>query len=536
MEPSRLDTRSPKALRPRSVADIIRSNLFTRFNALLGSLCLVVLIAGNWRDALFGGVLVANAAIGIVQELRAKLKLARLALLSQPKVRVLRFGAQAEVEISQLAVGDLICVAGGDQIPADGTIVASDGLEIDESLLSGESAAVPKGIDAPVMSGSFVVAGSATYRATAVGADAYAQRLAAEAKHFEPTRSQLRTGIDAILRYVGWAIVPLSLLLLVNQLSAGASGTTALLLSAGGVVGMVPEGLVLLASVAMATGAMRLAARKALVQELTATETLARVDVLCLDKTGTLTTGKTQFQRLEVLTDHPDVAAALGALAATDPNPNSTLHAIGSAFPAPQEWHASAVRPFSAARKWSGATFSGGQTWVLGAPEMLLAGAAMHEHALRLSEQYARSGNRVLLLATSLSPLNGTNTPWDLRPIALVLLGEEIKETAQRVLRYFADQGVTVKVISGDHVATASTVARCVDLPNAERGLDATTLPESEAELQEAMERYTVFGRTSPQQKKAMVAALQASGHTVAMIGDGVNDVLALKQADSTLR
>lgn len=532
IRPSGLEVPSPRTLRPRSVADIIRSNIFTRFNALLGSLCLVVLIAGNWRDALFGGVLVANATIGIVQELRAKQKLARLALLTQPKVRVLRSGVQAEVEASQLAAGDLIYVVAGDQIPADGTIVASDGLEIDESLLSGESAAVPKGIDSPVMSGSFVVAGSGAYRATAVGPDAYAQRLAAEAKRFEPTRSQLRAGIDTILRYVGWAIVPLSLLLLVNQLSAGASGTTALLFSAGGVVGMVPEGLVLLASVAMATGAMRLAARKALVQELTATETLARVDVLCLDKTGTLTTGKTQFRRLEVLTNHPDVAAALGALAATDPKPNATLHAISSAFPAPQGWHVSAVVPFSAVRKWSGASFSGGQTWVLGAPEVLLAGGAVHEHALRLSDQFAGSGNRVLLLATSLAPLIGNDTPRNLQPIALVLLGEEIKETAQRALRYFADQGVTVKVISGDHVATASSVARCVDLANAERGLDATTLPESAAELQDAMERYTVFGRTSPQQKKAMVAALQARGHTVAMIGDGVNDVLALKQAD----
>ncbi|WP_248295195.1 HAD-IC family P-type ATPase [Paraburkholderia sp. UYCP14C] len=521
-----------QTLKARSVGDIIRSNVFTRFNALLGGLCLVVLIAGQWQDALFGGVLVANTAIGILQELRSRQKLARLALLSQPKVRVRRSSAMAEVSASELVVGDHIEVAAGDQIVVDGIVSESGSLEIDESLLTGESEAVAKTAGASVMSGSFVVSGQGNYRATRVGSDAYAHRLAAEARRFEPTRSQLRAGIDIILRHVGWAIAPVSLLLVVNQLSAGVSAAKAVVFSAGGVVGMVPEGLVLLTSVAMATGAMRLAKRNALTQELAATETLARVDVLCLDKTGTLTTGKPFFERVEMLTPNTDAISALGALAGADLAPNATLRAIAVACPALSDWRATEALPFSAARKWSAASFEGRQTWVLGAPDVLLPSSAPNEGALQLAAQYASSGNRVLLLGTSPQPLRENDLPTDLQPVALVLLGEELKEDALAALGFFAKQGVAVKVISGDHAATAGNVARRAGLKNSEIAFDARNQPEHPESLKDAVERHTVFGRTTPQHKKAMVAALQANGHTVAMIGDGVNDVLALKQAD----
>ncbi|WP_336599786.1 HAD-IC family P-type ATPase [Paraburkholderia bengalensis] len=521
-----------RALRPRSVRDIVRSNVFTRFNALLGGLCLAVLIAGQWQDALFGGVLVANTAIGILQELRSKRKLEKLAVLSQPKVRVERAGALAEVDVAELVVGDLIAVAPGDQITVDGIIESSGTLEIDESLLTGESDAVAKTTGGSVMSGSFVVSGQGTYRATHVGSDAYAHRLAAEAKQFEPTRSQLRAGIDSILRYIGWAIAPISLLLLVNQLSAGASLAKAVVFSAGGVVGMVPEGLVLLTSVAMATGAMRLARRNALIQELAATETLARVDVLCLDKTGTLTTGKPIFERIEMLAPNPAASDALGALAAADPSPNATLRAISAACPAPLEWRVASMLPFASARKWSAATFEARKTWFLGAPDVLLSQMASNADALQRAASYAGLGNRVLLLATSQQPLREDAIPTDLQPVALVLLGEEIKEDAHAALGFFAQQGVTVKVISGDHPATAANVARRIGLKNAETFFDARNQPAEAEALKDVVEGQTVFGRTTPQHKKAMVAALQANGRTVAMIGDGVNDVLALKQAD----
>jgi cation-transporting ATPase E/undecaprenyl-diphosphatase len=530
--PSAMEKAGSQTLKARSVGDIIRSNVFTRFNALLGGLCLAVLVAGQWQDALFGGVLFANSAIGIFQELRSKQKLAQLALLSQPKVRVNRSGVLAEIGASELVVGDLIDVAAGDQITVDGIIATSGSLEIDESLLTGESEPVAKSAGATVMSGSFVISGQGTYRATHVGSDAYAHRLAAEARRFEPTRSQLRAGINTILRYVGWAIAPVSLLLLVNQMSAGVSGAKAVVFSAGGVVGMVPEGLVLLTSVAMATGAMRLARRNALVQELAATETLARVDVLCLDKTGTLTTGKPHFERVEMLTPNLDADSALGALAGADPTPNATLRAIAAARPVPPDWRVSEMLPFSAARKWSAATFDGRHTWVLGAPDVLLALAASDEAALQLCTQYASAGNRVLLLAWSLSPFQGNDLPRDLQPVALVVLGEDLKEDALAALGFFAKQGVTVKVISGDHAATAANIAQRAGLKNSGPAFDARNQPEQPDALRDAVEQHTVFGRTTPQHKKAMVAALQANGHTVAMIGDGVNDVLALKQAD----
>ncbi|CAN0624486.1 cation-transporting P-type ATPase E [Burkholderia multivorans] len=372
------------------------------------------------------------------------------------------------------------------------------------------------------------------YRATHVGADAYAHRLAAEAKRFEPTRSQLRAGIDTILRYIGWAIAPISLLLLVNQLSTGASVAKAVVFSAGGVVGMVPEGLVLLASVAMATGAMRLAKQKALVQELTATETLARIDVLCLDKTGTLTTGKPHFERVEILSPDANALNALGALAASDPAPNATLRAISAACHVPDGWQASKVVPFSSARKWAAATFDGRGTWYLGAPDVLLSRIVSKERSLQLAAERAAAGYRVLLLASASTryALSDTAMPGGLQPVALVLLGEEIRDDAHAALDFFAKQGITVKVISGDQDATVAAVAKQVGLPDAECSIDARKLADDAVELGQVMEKYTVFGRTSPHQKQAMVAALQANGHTVAMIGDGVNDVLALKQAD----
>lgn len=530
--PSSSEGDGARTLRPRSVADIVRSNVFTRFNALLGGLCLIVLIAGQWQDALFGGVLVANTAIGIFQELRSRKKLAKLALVAQPRARVRRSGVLTEIGAGDLVVGDLIEVAAGDQITVDGIMASADSLEIDESLLSGESEAVAKAAGANVMSGSFVVAGQGTYRATHVGPDAYAHRLAAEARRFEPTRSQLRVGIDSILRYVGWALAPISLLLLVNQLSTGASADRAVVFSAGGVVGMVPEGLVLLTSVAMATGAMRLARRNALVQELAATETLARIDVLCLDKTGTLTTGGPHFDRVEMLAQNHDAIDALGALSAADPAPNATLRAIAAACPAPGGWRISELVPFAAARKWSAASFEDRHTWFLGAPDILLTGIAASEAALQLSAQYAGAGKRVLLLGSSEQPLRENNLPPDLQPVALVLLEEELKDDAPAALGFFAAQGVTVKVISGDHTATVASVAQRAGLAGADAALDARNLSEQPGELKDAVERCTVFGRTTPQQKKAMVAALQANGHTVAMTGDGVNDVLALKQAD----
>ena len=516
----------------RPFLQIIRANVFTRFNALLGSLLVIVLVVGPWQDALFGGVLVANSLIGIIQELRAKRTLNRLALLGQVKARVIRAGQTVEIATSDIVLDDLLDIAPGDQVVVDGVVVTARGLEIDESLLSGEAEPVTKAPDDQMLSGSFAVAGSGRYRATQVGSSAYAHRLAAEAKHFTPASSELRIGIDRILRYIGWAIAPVSVLLLLSQLLMQAPLTEALLFSSAGVVGMVPEGLVLLTSVALAMGAIRLGRRRALVQELSAIETLARVDVVCLDKTGTLTEHEPKVDRVEPLMTHPDTVRALGALAAGDPTPNATLRAIASVYPSPPGWTSSISVPFSSARKWSGASFGELGTWVLGAPELILANAPVDDSVQSQITAYTGGGYRVLLLANAKGTLADNELPQDLTPVALVLLMERIRADAAETLRYFAAQGVVVKVISGDHPATVAGVSKQVGLAVSTPAVDARELPSAQADLAAVMEASSVFGRVSPQQKQSMVAALQERGHVVAMVGDGVNDILGLKQAD----
>jgi cation-transporting ATPase E/undecaprenyl-diphosphatase len=516
----------------RSLGEIVRANVFTRFNALLGSLCAVVLLTGPWQDALFGGVLVANSLIGIVQEWRAKRALDRLALLQQPRARVRRDGHTIEVEIADIVKDDLIAVERGDQIVVDGVVAASSGLQVDESLLTGESDPQDKVCEAPLLSGSFVVAGQGWYRATAVGQQAWAHRLAAQARRFEPARSELAAGINRILRYVGWAIAPLSVLLVATQLLRDMTFDQAVLFSAGGVVGMVPEGLVLLMSVALAVGAMRLTRRGTLMQELPAIETLARVDVVCIDKTGTLTQGEPVFERIEMLDGDGDAHDALAALALGEPAPNATLRAIASNCTAPMGWHARRIVPFSSARKWAGASFGERGTWVLGAPDVVLAGIAMTDDVRSTASRHAREGRRVLLLVRSDQPLTEDALPGTLTPVALVLLAERIRDDAASTVAWFAAQGVSLKVVSGDHPDTAAEVARRVGITSAQTGIDARGLPDDVNPSGELMEREAVFGRVSPQQKAAMVAALRSRGHVVAMVGDGVNDLLALKEAD----
>ncbi|PMS21563.1 ATPase [Trinickia dabaoshanensis] len=516
----------------RSFGAIVRANVFTRFNALLGTLCAVVLVVGPWQDALFGGVLITNSLIGIVQEWRAKRQLDRLALLHQPRARVRRAGQTIEVHPDDIVKDDLIAVERGDQIVVDGVVWAANGLEIDESLLTGESEPQTKTPESEVQSGSFVVAGQGWYRATRVGQQAWAHQLAAQVRRFVPPHSELNAGINRILRYVCWAIMPLSTLMVATQLLRGASLDEALLFSAGGVAGMVPEGLVLLTSVALAIGAVRLAQRGTLMQELPAIETLARVDVICLDKTGTLTEGVPVMERLERLGANPDVDEALAALVLSDPAPNATLRAIAASCTARPEWHTVHAIPFSSARKWAGASFIWHGTWILGAPDVMLGDSASADDLRRTVSAYAREGRRVLLLARSGSAFAGDRLPDELAPVALVLLAERVRADAPTTAAYFAAQGVSLKVISGDHADTAAEVARRAGIEAAGDGVDARALPEGAGQLGELMERETVFGRVSPQQKEAMVAALRGRGHVVAMIGDGVNDLLALKEAD----
>jgi cation-transporting ATPase E len=515
----------------RSFAEIVRANVFTRFNALLGTMFVIILVVGHVQDALFGVVVVSNALIGIVQEVRAKRTLDQLAVLSAPKARVVREGKPEEIAVEAVVLDDLLELRTGDQVPADGVMRTSQGLELDESLLTGEADPVLKQPGDEALSGSFVVAGSGRMQATRIGANAYARRIAQEARRFTLVRSELIDSINTILKWVTWAIPPTAAVLALSQFRATNGWREAVSGIVAGVVGMVPEGLVLLTSIAFAVAAVTLARRRVLVQELPAVEGLARVDIICLDKTGTLTEGDVEFDSVEPLSDM-DPAPALGALGA-DPSRNTTLAAVASAFPPPTEsWVTTATTAFSSARKWSAASFDGRGSWVIGAPEIVLGGMAPDDPARARADEMAAGGRRVLLLARSETPLRDEQLPDALTPVCLVLLAEKVRPDAPDTLRYFTDQGVALKVISGDNPRTVGAVARRVGLPDADDPFDARELPEELPALADVMETHSVFGRVTPHQKRSIVAALQSRGHVVAMTGDGVNDALALKDAD----
>ena len=528
-------TNAVEAPTSRSYLDILRANVFTRFNAVLGTLLVAILAVGEYRDALFGLVLVANALIGIVQETRSKRTLDRLTLLGAPSVAVRRDGVDVEVPAAEVVADDLVVLRPGDQIVVDGTVVGAEGLEVDESLLTGEADPVHKTPGDGVLSGSFVAVGSGTAVATAVGEAAYAQRLGADARRFTLVRSELRDGISSLVRIVQWMMIPTAVLLVVSQVRAGEGVVDVVQGSVAGLVAMVPEGLVLLTSTALAIGVIRLGRRDVLTQELAAIEGLARVDVLCIDKTGTLTEGRLGLGGIEVLDpdgDVDDTTAVLASMVAAEPNPNPSLVAIAAAPEVATAAVTEADRtiPFSSARKWSAVQLSG-VGWFLGAPDVLL-GSDDRSGALDRVQHLAAEGRRVLLVARSTTPLDGGTAPADLRPVALCVLDERIRPEAPDTIAWFGRQGVAVKVISGDNPVTVAAVARRVGVPGAESPIDGRDLPDDPEALADVMERQAVFGRVTPQQKRAMVHALQSRGHEVAMTGDGVNDTLALKDAD----
>ena len=527
----------------RTLRDILRANILTRFNAILGALFVVIAVVGPLRDGLFGVILVLNTAIGIVQELRAKAALDRLAMLNAPTARAVRSGSVTEIAAEDVVADDLIELRPGDQVVADGEVVAADGMELDESLLSGEAEPVAKAHGDAVLSGSFVVAGAGRYRAVRVGEAAYAQRLQQEARRFSLVRSELQQGTNRLLQLVTWVMVPAAGLLLWSQLRRPHEALDdALRGSVAGVGSMVPEGLVLLTTLAFAVGALRLARRRVLVQELPAIEGLARVDVVCVDKTGTLTEPGMRVVAVDRLTGE-DPGAALGALAAADPSPNPSLRAVAAACPEPPGWTPAHRVPFSSARKWSAVTFAERGTWVLGAPDILLervesapggpgAGPVDAAAAASRVRGHGDRGRRVLLLARTGAPVTATGPAPPVEPVAVVALEEQVRPDAPDTVRYLLAQGIALKVISGDDPHTVGTIAGRVGVPQAGSPVDARSLPDDEAGLADALEGATVFGRVTPHQKRAMVAALQARGHVVAMTGDGVNDVPALKDAD----
>ncbi len=516
----------------RTFSQIVKANVLTPVNGIIATLLVLILVAGFPADALFAGVVVSNSVIGIAQELQARRTLNALAVLSAPKARVRRDGEVSEIGISGVVADDVLELAPGDQIVVDGEVISAVGLEIDESLLTGEADPVEKTTGHEVLSGSFVSAGSGIYRATRVGADSYAAKLSEDARRFELAHSELRRGVNVILRWLSFIIPPTALLLLLRQLDALDAWQDALQGTVAAAVAMVPDGLVLLTSLSFVTGVIALARRRALAKELASVELLARVDTLCLDKTGTITTGEISLGSVEPLgsfsTQH--VSEVLGALAAADPAPNATLAAIAANYSEPEDWTLTQSLPFSSARKWAAASFADRGCYFLGAPDIVF-NESDTEGRERAAE-IAASGTRVLLVARSDEPWRDESLPSTVEGVALVHLEDTVRSDAPEILAFFRDQGVALKVISGDNPATVAAVARRAGISGADSFIDARSLPDEPAELADALETNTVFGRVTPYQKRAMVHALQQRGRTVAMTGDGVNDVLALKDAD----
>ena len=545
----------------RTYKQIVRENTLTFFNFLNLVLLVLVLLVGSYKNAFFVCIIIINTLIGIAQEIRAKKTIDKLAILTARKSVVIREGQKWTVPTEELVLDDVVCLKTGDQVPADARILEGS-LEVNESLLTGESDNLPKNEGDELFSGSFVTSGEACCQIIHVGKDNYAAQITSEAKEFKRHNSELKNSLNAILKVISIIIVPLGALLFYKQYYiVGDTFRDSVVSMVAGVLGMIPEGLVLLTSVALTLGALVLANKKTLVQELYCIETLARVDTLCLDKTGTITEGTMCVERVEpyVSTGRVEIAATesesaesteaeeqvqtdsafmeeidviMGNMMYVLKDQNATIDALRKRFPAKQDMTPEHVIPFSSDRKYSGAVFEEKGTYLMGAAQFLF--PEDNEELTEKCQSYAEEGLRVLVLAHSSQNAEGTELPEGLEPLALMLLTDVIREEAPDTLAFFDSQEVDLKVISGDDPVTVAAIARRAGLKNADSYVDATTLT-TEEELQDAVAQYSVFGRVTPQQKKAMVQALQSQGHTVAMTGDGVNDVLALKEADCSI-
>lgn len=513
----------------KSDKEIIRENIFTYFNLIFVVLAVCLFLVGDWKNTTFLFVVAANAGIGIFQQIRSKRAIEKLTLLSESHASVIRDGQVVSIPVHELVRGDIVQLSAGNQIPADALLLSGQ-VQVNEGLITGEADAIHKKSGDTLLSGSFIISGQCRCRLELVGADSYAARLTLAAKRDggQAQKSEMMRSLDRLIRFIGVALIPISIALFYNQyvrqdmeIGQAVASTVAAL------IGMIPEGLFLLTSVALAVSVIRLAQNRTLIHEMNAIETLARVDVLCVDKTGTITSPEMQVRETKSLTD-TDPAPILSAFYAAMSADNDTARAIQSSFPHAPSWKAVSTVPFTSAAKWSAVTFAEQGSYVLGAPEYIL--GDQFPTIEPLTAPYAQTGCRVLLLAACAGASEG-NLTGPIRPLALVVLENPIRENAPQVFQYFRDQGVAIKVISGDSPVTVSAVAAQAGIAGAEHWVDARTLTSEEL-IRQAIGQYTVFGRVAPNQKQQIVRALQNAGHTVAMTGDGVNDVLALKDAD----
>ena len=521
----------------KTVGQIIKSNVFTYFNMLFFLLAAFVLVFGTWQNAMFLGVVFANIAIGIVQELRSKRTLDKLTLLTAPHGAVIRDGRQRKIPTSEMVRDDIVVFSAGSQIFADAVVVAGE-CSVNEALITGEADEIKKPAGADLLSGSFVVSGECRARLTQVGADSYANRLTIEAKEAKPPQqSEMMRSLTRLVQIIGIAIIPLGILMAIKEIVwLERSVSNGVVATVASLIGMIPEGLYLLTSMALAAGVVRLAQKKTLVHDMGCIETLARVDVLCVDKTGTVTENKMAVEDVIPLCpdrfEEEDIRLIMADYVAAMRADNDTMAALRKYFTGKVTQQAIKAVPFTSAKKFGGVSFHEDETYLLGAPDVLL-GERYGKYARQI-DAYSSKGCRVLLLALYDGQPDDEELDAPLMPISLILLSNKIRAEAPETFRYFAKQGVAIKVISGDNAMAVSEVAKRAGIKGAESYVDARTL-KTEEDIAEAIEKYTVFGRVTPDQKRKFVRALKAGGHTVAMTGDGVNDVLALKEADCSI-
>ena len=516
----------------KTVRQIVLSHTLTYFNLLNILLGILVATTGQWKNMLFLGIIIGNSAIGIFQELKVKSLIDNLTVITAARVTAIRDGGEEEMPIDNIVVDDVIKLGPGDQVVTDGRVFDCRGLEVNESMLTGESQAVKKKDGDQVLSGSFIIAGTALQRVDKVGNESYASQLVAKASHKKRASSEMQRTIGRIIQVVSVIIIPVGLLLYRSQMIAnGGVFANAIIRTVSGIIGMIPEGLVLLTSVSFIIGVGRLANKKALVQEMPSIESLARANIICTDKTGTITTGELRVNEVlpmgRVTRDQVmDIMAHINS-AFTDTN--VTQDALNAAFGKSKGWDARGIIPFSSERKFRAVSFDGQGDYVLGAPEFIVPN---NKAALDVVDNYSQQGYRVLLLGRSKGIDPETGDKGAVTPIAAIIISDVIKEDAKETFAYFAKSGVAIKVLSGDNPLTVSSVAKKAGIAGAEKYVDATKLPEDPTAFRQAVMKYSVFGRVKPEQKQAFIKAWQAAGMTVAMVGDGVNDVLAIKDAD----
>ncbi len=521
----------------KTVGQIFKDNILTYFNMIFFILAFLIILVESYRNLTFMGVIVSNSAIGIIQELRAKRTLSKLKFVAEPHAVVIRDGQKQTIPADEAVLDDIAIFSPGNQIYADAVVITGE-CRVNEALVTGESDEIVKSAGSALLSGSFVVSGECCARLDKVGSESFVSKLTVEAKkHTKKRRSEMMRSLTRLVQIIGFIVIPFGTILYLQQIGPlGRSVTDGVVSTVAAIIGMIPEGLYLLVSVALTVSVIRLAQKKTLVHDLGCIETLARVDVLCVDKTGTITEPTMTVTGFETL--HPDeydaqtVGSILSDYAAAMGPDNETMAALQKSFTDAPSRRAVQLLPFSSAVKYGGVTFSFDGTFLLGAPERILGdGYAAYQPQI---ERYSAEGARVLLLARYGGTLADKALTGAVRPVALITLANGIRPEAPATFAYFKKQGVTIKVISGDNPLTVSRVALDAGIDNADKYVDATTLT-TERKLKAAVKEYTVFGRVTPDQKRKLIRALKESGHTVAMTGDGVNDVLALKDADCSI-